>query len=122
MVGRLHVLCVMNTIKLIAFGDLQVGVIIFALSLPLVLRKVPMNRSYGIRIRAAFESEQRWYDINAYGGRQMAIWSWLLILAGVIGFFVSPVHFDFYVCASLVAAILVIGIPLILIIRWSRRG
>jgi hypothetical protein len=37
-----------------------------------------MNGAYGIRIPAAFESEQRWYDINAYGGRKLAGWSWLV--------------------------------------------
>jgi hypothetical protein len=47
-------------------------VLLFGLSLPLVLRKAPMNEFYGIRIPAAFESKQRWYDINAYGGRQFA--------------------------------------------------
>jgi hypothetical protein len=89
--------------------------------MPLVFRRVPMNRTYGIRIRAAFESEQRWYDINAYGGRQFAICSWLLIAAGVIGFFVSPAHFDAYAYGSLGVAILVVTIPVVLILRCSRR-
>lgn len=44
----------------------------FLLSLPLIFRKVPMNHFNGIRLRASFESEERWYDINAYGGRQLA--------------------------------------------------
>ena len=108
--------------RLIVFGDLQLGVIIFVLSLPLMLRKVPMNQVYGIRIRAAFESEQRWYDINAYGGRQLASWSSLLIAAGVIGFFVSPAHFELYAYGSLIIAILAIMVPLILILKWSRRS
>jgi hypothetical protein len=111
----------MDTVKLIAIGDIQVGIITFFISMPLVYRQVPMNRAYGIRIRAAFESDQRWYDINAYGGRQFAIWSWLLIAAGVIGFFVSPAHFDAYAYGSLGAAMLVVMIPLVLILRWSRR-
>ena len=111
----------MNTMHLIVYGDLQLGVIIFVMSLPLILRKVPMNQVFGIRIRAAFESEQRWYDINAYGGRQLATWSLLLIAAGVTGFFISPAHFDLFAYGSLVVAILAITMPLLMILRWSRR-
>jgi hypothetical protein len=62
----------MDTTKMIIVADILFGVLLFGLSLPLVLRKVPMNDLYGIRIPAALESEQRWYDINAYGGRQFA--------------------------------------------------
>lgn len=111
----------MNTMHLIIYGDLQLGVIIFVMSLPLMLRKVPMNQVYGIRIRAAFESEQRWYAINAYGGRQLAIWSLLLIAAGVTGFFIAPAHFKMFAYGSLLAAILAITMPLLMILRWSRR-
>ena len=111
----------MNTLHLIAFGDLQLGVLIFAISWPLILRKVPMNHLVGIRIPAAFASEQRWYDLNAYGGRQLAAWSLLLIAAGLAGFFISPDHLAFYACGSLLAAILAIALPLFFILRRSRR-
>ena len=56
----------MDTTKLLALGELNLGVIIFIISLPLMLRKVPMNQTYGIRIKAAFKSEASWYEINAY--------------------------------------------------------
>jgi len=111
----------MDTMKCIAIGDLQVGVLLFVISLPLALRKVPMNRWYGVRIPAAFESDQRWYDINAYGGRLLAIWSWLITAFGVLGFFASPAYFDAYAYGSLGAVILAVAIPLILILRWSRK-
>ncbi len=111
----------MDTIKLIALMDLQFGLLLFVMSLPLMLRKAPMNGLFGIRIPAAFESEQRWYDVNAYGGRQVAIWSWLLIITGVIGFFVSPADFGFYVGGSILATLLVISLPLLMISRWIRR-
>ena len=111
----------MNTLHLIAYGDLQLGVIIFIMSWPLILRKVPMNHGFGIRIPAAFTSEQRWYDLNAYGGRQLASWSSLLIAAGVAGFFISPDHFDLFAYGSLLVAILAIAMPLLFILRRSRR-
>ncbi len=45
------------------------GVVIALVSLPLVLRRVPMNKVYGVRLRRSFSSERNWYEINAYGGR-----------------------------------------------------
>jgi hypothetical protein len=44
----------------VAITILLSGVLIFLLSLPMIYRKVPMNHFYGVRIAAAFESDQRW--------------------------------------------------------------
>ena len=80
-----------------------------------------MNGVYGIRIPAAFESEQRWYDINAYGGRQLAIWSWLITVTGVVGFFVPSQHRETYALTSVVLALLAVMVPVFQIYRWSRK-
>ena len=98
------------------------GLLIFVLNLPLIYRKIPMNSLYGFRIRAAFESEQRWYDINAYGGRQMAIWSWLIIIVGVIGFLVPPEHEKTYIFISFAAILFAIIMPLVFVLRRIHRG
>ena len=105
----------------IAIITLLSGILIFVVSLPLISRKVPMNGVYGIRIPAAFESDQRWYDINAYGGRQFAAWSWLITAAGVAGFFIPPEHRDVYVLATVAVTLLAIMVPVFQIFRWSRR-
>ena len=66
----------------IASSILLVGLVTLLISLPLIYRKVPINAFYGIRIRASFQSEQRWYDINAQGGKLFAKWSALIIVPG----------------------------------------
>jgi len=89
-------------------------------SLPLIYRKVPMNHFYGIRVREAFKSNERWFEINAYGGRQFAIWSCPLILIGVIGL-ALPTRFVFILVPAAIAAILVSGlIPLVRTISWIK--
>ncbi len=55
-------------------SNLYCAVLFIAISVPLVFRKIPMNHFYGFRIKKAFMSDELWYDINAYGGRQM-IWA-----------------------------------------------
>ena len=104
-----------------AIAILATGLALFFISLPLIFRKVPMNSIYGIRIPAAFESEQRWYDINAYGGRQLAAWSWAIIIVGAIGFFLPENGALIYLPVGTVIVLLAILIPLIRITRWSRQ-
>jgi len=111
----------MDTTKMIIVADILFGLLLFGLSVPLVCRKVPMNDLYGIRIPSAFKSEQRWYDINAYGGRQFAAWSWLPMAAGVAGFFIPLGGADAYAPASLAAAAMATIVPILLICRWIRR-
>jgi hypothetical protein len=111
----------MDANKVIMVADIIGGILFFAVSLPLALRKVPMNDLYGFRLKAAFESPQRWFDINAYGGRQMATWAWLLVLCGVAGFFVPPQAADLYPVISIVIMAVVAGVPILMVLRWIRR-
>ncbi len=66
------------------------GLLLAAFSLPLVLRRVPMNRAYGIRIPEAFTSDAHWYDINAYGGRLFLVYGILLAILGFLARDVAP--------------------------------
>jgi hypothetical protein len=105
----------------LAITILAAGLMMVLISLPLVYRKVPMNQYYGIRIEASFESEQRWYEINAYGGRQMAKWSCLIIATGLLGFFVPSGYFLTYAWASLPVTLVAIFVPTFQVFRWSRK-
>jgi hypothetical protein len=71
--------------KSLAFTIALSGFVLLAVSLPLVYRRVPMNWFYGFRIPAAFQSQQSWYEINAYSGRLLARWSLGIIVSGLVG-------------------------------------
>lgn len=109
----------------IIFGITNIfcGILFILISIPLVQKKVPMNRLYGFRIARAFESEEKWYEINRYGGRQLIRWSVMLILIGVI-YFILPVqelpnemHNAFLAVAPI---IICVGIAIIKTILHSR--
>jgi tRNA A-37 threonylcarbamoyl transferase component Bud32 len=68
------------------------GLMMYSSSIPALLRMLPMNSLFGFRILEAFESEKRWYDINAQSGRYMTVWCWLIIAVGAAMFFVIPHH------------------------------
>src|SRR5215470_12362839 len=106
--------------SLIGFAFVIVGLVTFFVSLPLLYRKVPMNRFYGIRIAQSFVSDARWYEINEYGGRLLARWSWPVTVAGVIGF-VAPSHFFLaYLWIALAILVISVFVPLLQTIRWAR--
>jgi hypothetical protein len=64
--------------------DIAFGVVGVLVSIPLALRKIAPNALYGFRISPAFRSEEDWYDINAFGGRQLIYWSCAIIASGLI--------------------------------------
>jgi hypothetical protein len=100
---------------------LAVGGIMFATCLPLIKRRVPMNRFYGIRVREAFKSKERWLDINAYGGRKFAMWSLPIIITGILGLLL-PTHLVFiYIPIAIGVIILGALIPLIQTMRWIKE-
>lgn len=55
------------------------GILIVLVSIPLVLKIVPMNHAYGVRVRKAFVSDRNWYEINAYGGKLLVVFGLFLI-------------------------------------------
>lgn len=44
------------------------AIIILVLAFPLILGLIPPNRVYGIRTAETLVNEQRWYQVNRYGG------------------------------------------------------
>ena len=57
-----------------ALLDFMVAGACAAGALPLVFRKVRMNLFYGARVRQAYLSEQAWFDLGEYKGKQLLLW------------------------------------------------
>ena len=104
----------------VAITILLSGVLIFLLSLPMIYRKVPMNHIYGVRIAPAFESDQRWCVINAYGGRLMTIGALPIVGTGVTGLFLPADWLLPYGWAATVVTLVSVLVPTVLVLRWSR--
>ena len=88
------------------------------LSWPLIKRKIGPNRWYGIRIRAAFESEARWYEINAYGGRLFRRWGLVVALVGVAGLALPPSLWPAYAVGS--AGVMLGGLVVVLLAIYRQ--
>jgi hypothetical protein len=104
----------------VAVSLLVVGIVTICVCLPLIYRKVPMNRFYGIRSPQAFASTERWYAINARGGRLLASWSCLIIATGLAGLLMPLRFFPAYAIAAACVILISVVVPLVQIIRWAR--
>ena len=100
-----------------AISHILTSLILIAVSIPLVFRKVGLNRWYGFRFSKSYESDELWYKINIYGGRQMIIWSIPLWLLG-IGLLFIPIHGVWVPCLAL--APLIVLVPIYLSWRYAR--
>src|SRR5262245_48019285 len=100
---------------------LILGGITFLLSLPLALRMVPMNRAYGFRVRAAFQSKENWYEVNATGGKYLTIGSLVIMAVGAVGFFVPEKYSLIYIAGALILLAAAIVLPLVGFMAWQRR-
>jgi hypothetical protein len=114
----------MNLNTMIGLFNIGSALLIILLSIPLINRKVKMNNFYGIRIRKSFESEENWYTINAYGGKQLAIWSIPVILAG-FGCFLLPIHDPDKILLPLLLVIgpitICIAVALVKILAYAKK-
>lgn len=57
-----------------------IGPILILLSIPLVLRWVPPNRFFGLRVPATLRNESVWYDANALSGRHFILFGLLMVI------------------------------------------
>jgi len=92
-----------------------------ALNLPLVMRKVPMNRFYGFRTEVAFRSEQAWYDVNASGGWTLLLTGILMVLLGLAGFHIPEQYRSAYDRYAPLIVVGLISLALLRFVLWSRR-
>jgi hypothetical protein len=104
---------------LLSGSNLLCGALYTGLAMPLARRRVKMNHSYGFRYREAFESEENWYEINAYGARLMVPWGVALVVVGVVALFMPLDHS--YVVYSLALAPCLVLVSCVQAKLFARR-
>jgi hypothetical protein len=82
------------------------GLLLSALSVPMILRKVKPNGLYGFRIPATLRNPALWYDANAYAGKYLLATGGVFVLAAVALYFVPGIGLDVYAlsCAGVILA------------------
>ena len=89
-----------------------VPLLIIAISIPLMLGKVPRNHWYGFRTPKTLSSDAIWYPANRIGGKYLCI-------AGVIELIAFAIGFAFWPAQTLVYAGLLATLPLLVaVVFW----
>lgn len=105
---------------ILGISHISAALLIIVLSIPLVQQKVKMNKVYGVRFKKAFESDENWYKINMYGGRQLILWSIFLIVFGIITFFLPLKGNTFLIIVDAFAPCVIV-IPVITSWVYARK-
>ncbi len=101
---------------------LGLGALLVALAIPLIRRIVRPNRVYGIRIPAAFASEEAWYRINRHGGFCLLAFGIANLLLGCLDFLLLPARPDALVVDLHLVAPLVMLVPfMVAVFLYPRR-
>ena len=77
------------------------GVILSALSIPLIAGKIGPNGLYGFRVQATMENPRLWYVVNKYAGVRLLITGIVTILAAAGLYFIPGIGVDTYALACL---------------------
>lgn len=102
------------------FVHLSIGLLAMAVSVPLVRRKIKANPWFGVRIPAAFESEEAWFAINEYGGRLLRLWGSTMVLTAIVGAVLKWQYWFAYNFAAMIVVVGGLGLVLVKISRYAR--
>lgn len=108
----------MNPVVVVHF---LAGLVSIGVALPLIRKKVPMNGWYGIRIPAAFKSDDAWYELNRYGGWLFLVWGLSIVATSIAGALVSK---SGWIAYNFIALVVIVGglvTVLSLIYRHARK-
>ena len=106
---------------LIGALDILLGVVVIVIARPLIRGEVKMNHWYGVRVKQSFESEERWLDINRFGGRQLRTWGSFILAGGILALL-----FDLETNPGLLLVFamlpLLLLVPAVRAVVYARRG
>ncbi len=105
----------------IGCGWIFTGLLCALLSVPLIRGRVKPNPIYGVRFRQSFQSDEAWFAINRFGGRQLAMWSMPLVLVGVVALFLPLRSHESLALVLGFAPLVFVLIPTVITWRFARQ-
>ena len=72
------------------------GLLLAAISVPLILRRIGPNPLYGFRVKKTLEHPAVWYPVNAYAAKRLLAVGLLISVSAILLFFVPGVDLLVY--------------------------
>src|SRR5438270_13471878 len=105
----------------ILVANVATGLLIAALAVPLIRRKVGLNSLYGFRVRKTLADPTVWYEANAFAGRCMFRSGVATSLACLALYFVPAIGPVSYAFACLLSTLPGVAVGIILSFRLLNR-
>jgi hypothetical protein len=96
------------------------GVLISALSIPMIMNKIPPNGLYGFRVKKTMEDPKIWYPVNAYSGKWLLAIGIVTILAATGFYFIPGISIDIYAYVVLGVWVVVFSIAVYTSVRYMN--
>ncbi|MBW8883920.1 MAG: SdpI family protein [Planctomycetia bacterium] len=96
------------------------AVVVCALAVPLMLRKVKPNALYGLRCPATFADEWVWYEANARSGRELFALGFCELILALAPMIDPTLPLPMYVVGN--ATFLSFGAIFFAIVGWMRAN
>jgi len=96
------------------------GVLVMALSAPMIIGKIPPNGLYGFRVKKTMENPDIWYPVNAYSGKWLLAIGLVMVLAAVGLFFVPGISLDVYAYAVLAVWVVMFTVGMVACVRYMN--
>lgn len=110
----------MQTENIVGLALLLSGAVIIAVCLPLLRGNIKPNALYGVRMAKSFESDENWFKMNCYGAKQMMLGAAIMMLCGIVAFFLPMQGNDTLAAIAAVVPMLLMLIPAFQIYRYSK--
>lgn len=94
------------------------GLLLAALSIPMIMGKIPPNGLYGFRVKKTMDNPEIWYTVNVYSGKWLLAASLVQALAAVVAFYIPGITLDVYAYIVLAVWVVVFGVALTASIRY----
>jgi len=94
------------------------GLLLAALSIPMIMGKIPPNGLYGFRVKKTMDNPEIWYTVNVYSGKWLLAASLVQALAAVVAFYIPGITLDVYAYIVLAVWLVVFGVALTASIRY----
>ena len=108
----------MNPVVIVHFLAAAIAI---AAAAPLAANRVKMNPWYGVRVPAAFASDENWTELNRYGGRLLLAWGLAIAVTAAVGAFVRKAHWVAYDWTALGIVLGGLALVVLLIQRAAHR-
>ncbi len=105
----------------VIIAHLLAAIVAVVAAVPLIQERVKMNHWYGVRIPAAFASEEAWFAINRYGGRLLLVWGLAIAATAIGGAFLERKDWVTYNWTALVIILGGLALVVVNVLAYARR-